>query len=381
MSDEQWLGFGECYLPRAASGVGWLLDPESTRLAEIVNEARTRSAASPVDPAALLLDLQDLADLIRQRHFGVATGRVAFDEPRRLVEEWQARVARDLPQTWGEAICDVEQRLSLALTDNHFRISGADDWQPRIAETARHEPGPAVEIGTASGVLVVRIRRLMGDPDDERALAQWVADAERHFTHDRIIVDVRGNPGGNDGHTWTWAAPHFSRAAPSFCLDQGWMVGDSSVGHWNPAVWWGLDRGWDAVPPSLIASRHRPEPADRLSLGEPDLTDLVPGPKPWRGRMLIVSDAATGSSGETSAWLLRKGFHSVSVGSPTKGGIEYGNIVRYPLPASGLVVSLPTKHNDFGRRVEHSGFPVDRSFDVNVTVEDLARRFDELVPR
>jgi hypothetical protein len=379
--DEQWLGFGECYLPRTASGVGWLLDPESPRLVEIVAECRTRSATSPVDPAALLLDLRDLSDLIRQRHFGVATGRVAFDEPRRLVGEWQARVARDLPQTWGEAIGDVEQRLSLALADNHFRISGAEGMQLRVAEIARPEPGPAVEIGADSGVLVIRIRRLMGDPADERALAQWVAGAEGHFTHDRMIVDVRGNPGGNDGHTWAWAEPYFSKAAPSWCLDQGWVVGHASMGQWNPSVWWALDRGWDAVPPALIAARHNPEPADRLSLSEPDLTGLVPGPEPWRGRMLIVSDAATGSSGESSAWLLRKGFQSVSVGSPTKGGIEYGNIVRYPLPASGLVVSLPTKHNDFGRRVEHVGFPVDRPCDVDIAVEDLVRSFDDLMPR
>jgi hypothetical protein len=221
----------------------------------------------------------------------------------------------------------------------------------------------------------------MGDPADERALARWVDDAAGHFAHERIIVDVRGNPGGNDGHTWTWAEPYFSQTASSWCRDQGWMVGDTSYGHWNPSVWWGLNRGWDAVPPLLLTARHHPEPKDRLSLSEPDTTDLTPGPTPWRGRMLVVSDAATGSSGESSAWLLRKGFHAVSVGSPTKGGIEYGNIVRYPLPASGLVVSLPTKHNDFGRRVEHVGFPVDHPCDVDVTVGELVRRFDELSSR
>jgi hypothetical protein len=377
VSDEV-AGYGECFLSRATSGVGWLLDPESSRLAEIVAAARIRVPASPVDAEALVGDLHVLADLIEQRHFGVATGRVAADRPRRLIEQWRQRVEHDRPGSWGAAIGDAERTLSLALADNHFRISGAEGWQPRKAECARPDAGPAVEIGTEAGVLVIRVRRLMGDPADERLLAGWVEEAEQHFAHDRILVDLRGNPGGNDGHTWGWAEPYFSQAAPAWCRDQGWLVNGRGAGHWNPSVWWGLERGRDAVPPSLVRARHQPEPDDRLSLSDLDLTDLVPGRTPWRGRMMVVCDATTGSSGESSAWLLRRGFHAVMVGAPTKGGIEYGNIVRYPLADSGLVVTLPTKHNDFGRRVEHAGFPVDHPCDVDDPIPELVARFDEL---
>jgi hypothetical protein len=371
-------GFGDCYLPRSESGVGWLLDPHSTRLAEIVASVRARTHLSPVDPEALVADLQGLPDLIAERHFGVATGRVGAAEPRRLVDEWSERVVRDRPRTWGDAVGEAERRLSLALSDNHFRIEGSAGWRPRPAECAREDPGPAVEVEAISGVLTIRVRRLMGGPDDEAALARWVAGAEAHFRHDRLIVDLRGNPGGNDGHTWSWAEPYLSADAPAWCRDQGWLIGGSEAGYWNPSVWWGLDSGPDAVPPSLLAGRHRPRPDDELSLSEPDTTDLLPGRTPWNGRMLVICDAATGSSGESSAWLLHRGLGATMIGAPTKGGIEYGNIVRYPLPASGLVISLPTKHNDFGRAVEHVGFPVDRRCDVDITLREVARRFDDL---
>jgi hypothetical protein len=59
--------------------------------------------------------------------------------------------------------------------------------------------------------------------------------------------------------------------------------------------------------------------------------------------------------------------------------IEYGNIVNYALPRSGIVVSLPTKSNDYGFRVEGVGFPVDVPLDPATPVEDVARQFDTFV--
>jgi hypothetical protein len=59
--------------------------------------------------------------------------------------------------------------------------------------------------------------------------------------------------------------------------------------------------------------------------------------------------------------------------------IEYGNIVQYVLPRSRLVVSLPTKSNDYGFPVERVGFPVDLPLDPATPVEDVARRFDAFV--
>lgn len=65
------------YLPPARSGVAWLLDPDHPHLAERVDAALASTADTPVDPDAFSDDLGVLALLLQERHFGIATGRVA----------------------------------------------------------------------------------------------------------------------------------------------------------------------------------------------------------------------------------------------------------------------------------------------------------------
>lgn len=362
-------GFGPCYLPRSRSGVAWLLDAESARLREVVRQAEVRTPQTPVDPDDVLADLPALRDLLRERHFGLATRPLPDVDV--VLDGWARRLTRTAPRTWGGAVGDVERELSTMLGDNHLRILGAPETTSRAEEMAPLDPGPAVETRLLGDVLVVRVRRLMGDPSDEKALASWVGRAREHFRHDRIVVDLRGNAGGNDGHTWSWAEAHLAREHPGWCRSSGWEVGDRPVGCWNPAAWWSVAAGAEAVPPSLLAARHNPSPSDTLTLGRTEETGLEPGGSPWRGSMLVYVDAATCSSGESSAWLLKHGFGARLVGAPTQGKIEYGDIARYVLPRSGLVVSLPTKRNDFGLPVEHVGFPVDLEVAVDTPVEGL----------
>jgi C-terminal processing protease CtpA/Prc len=95
--------------------------------------------------------------------------------------------------------------------------------------------------------------------------------------------------------------------------------------------------------------------------------------------MLVLVDRRTRSSGESSAWALRDGLGARLAGAPTTGMIEYGNIVPYVLPASGLAINLPTKHNDYGFPVESVGFPVDVSLDDGISADEVASRFDAFV--
>jgi hypothetical protein len=150
------------------------------------------------------------------------------------------------------------------------------------------------------------------------------------------------------------------------------------LGFWNATAWRRALHGPDGVPPGFLARRHDPRPDDVLAVGE-ETFDLPAGDLPWAGRMLVLVDRGTRSSGESSAWLLRKGLGARLLGEPTFGMIECGNIVQYALPRSGLVVSLPTKSNDFGFPVESVGFPVDAPLDAEVGAEDVAREFDAFV--
>jgi C-terminal processing protease CtpA/Prc len=227
------------------------------------------------------------------------------------------------------------------------------------------------------GVLVLRIRRLVGSPDDERALAAWAANADEDFAHERVVVDLRGNSGGNDGYTYTWVEPRL-RAVDGFCTTATWCVQGKPLGYWNAVAWKRALYGRDAVSSDWLAQLHDPRPDDEIAVLE-ETYDLPAGDRPWEGRMLVLVDGASRSSGESSAWLLREGLGARLLGEPTFGMIEYGNTVPYPLPRSGLVVSLPTKSNDYGFPVESIGFPVDVPLDPKTPVEDVVRQFDSFV--
>jgi hypothetical protein len=336
----------------------WLFDPDSPELGTLAREAAARTSATPCDPDALEADSALFTRLLRERHFGVATGRVTLPE-----------VTLPRAETWGE-LGALRDELRAALVDEHIRIFGAP--RPSVADD-----GPAVEREVVAGVLVLRIRRLVGTPDDERLLTAWAAGADGDFAHDRIIVDLRGNSGGNDGHTHDWVSRRV-RAVERFCTSAGWSVRGKPLGYWNAVAWRQAIYGLDGASLGLVAQRHDPQPDDELELGV-ETHDLTAGDLPWAGRMLVLVDGRTRSSGESSAWLLRAGLGARLVGESTFGMIEYGDIVQYALPRSGLVIALPTKSNDFGVPVESVGFPVDVPLDPVTPVAEVARRFDTFV--
>jgi hypothetical protein len=336
-------------------GLPWLLDPESPELAALAREAEARTASTPC--GGVEEDAAALEQLLGERHFGVATGRTKLPP----IEIPAAR-------TWGDAFGDLQTMLRAQLPDQHLRFYGT-----RKAVDAAGEP--AVERREIDGVLVITVRRLIGDAADERALEDWVANAARDFEHDRILLDLRGNTGGNDGFAYAWCERRL-RAVEGFCTTATWCVGGAPLGYWNSAAW--RQALYGEAPAVLVAGRHDPQPGDVLEVVK-ETHALPAGDRPWDGRMVVLVDGRTRSSGESSAWLLRGGLGARLVGEPTWGMIEYGNIVNYVLPRGGIVVSLPTKSNDYGFRVEGVGFPVDVALDPARPVEDVARAFDTFV--
>lgn len=354
------------YLDRERAGIDWLLDPESPELRELVADAEVRRPETPCDADALARDAESLAKLIAERHFGVATGLV--EAPDAAVAAWERRLAAR-PRTWGDAVAELQRDLREALGDEHIRLLGARDRQADAL-------GPSVEEEVVEGVLVLCVRRLIGGSEDEELLARWSATGDRHFAFDRIVLDLRGNSGGNDGHTFEWARRRF-REVPLHVRESRWEVRGKSLGSWNAFAWRDAREG-EAVPPHLVSGKHDPRRDDRIELHQTDWP-LEAGDQPWDGRMLVLVDRGTRSSGESSAWMLHEGLGARLLGSPTMGMIEYGNIVPYVLPDSGLVINLPTKHNDYRRPVESVGFPVDVALDGDVPAATVASEFESFV--
>ncbi len=359
------------------SGIRWLLDPESPEVAELGQAVGARKPDTPCDPGAVAADLEVLPRLVRERHFGVATGYLAEHAAcgaEQIIAVARDRILAQQPRTWGEAIGDLADQLRVCLHDRHVGVAGACDSSLRRGEPAApaDQDAPAVEISQLHGVLCVRIRRLWGGPDDDRLLQEWARAGLEHFRSGRIIVDLRGYPGGNDAFLHQWIAPVRSSDAQVPGRDAGWYVQDAPLGLWNPAALIEASEGLDALPAFHREHRHHPHSADLLEVREDPGEQIPTGERPWHGQMLVAVDSQTFSSGETSAWALRYALGAHLIGGRTGGALEYGNIAPYLLPRSGMCIRLATKRNDWGIPVELLGLPVDQPLDPATPLAEIA---------
>lgn len=194
---------------------------------------------------------------------------------------------------------DLNDQLRMCLRDRHVALRGSGQSRIRSDEpvAAVDQNAPAVEVEELHGVLCVTIRRFFGGADDDKRLWEWAGDSLSHFSHERIVVDLRGNEGGNDAIMLEWLLPVLQAGARIPGTSTGWFVGAAPLGLWNSAA---------------------------------------------------------------------------------LGMIEYGNIVPYVLPASGLHIGLTTKHNDYGVPIELAGLPVQTELDPRTPLSAVARGFDRL---
>lgn len=381
---------GSLYLGPDRSGVRWLLDPAAPGLAGLSRAVQARREDTRCDPEAVAADLGLLTGLVRERHFGIAAGltdEAAAAEAERLIVAARDRVLSARPQTWGEAVGDLNDQLRTCLHDRHLQIHGARRSRIRCDEPAAavNQGAPAVEVEDLHGVLCVTIRRFMGSPDDDARLRAWARDGASHFSYARIVVDLRGNPGGSDAYLLEWIRT--VRAEPSTPGTSGWFVGQAPLVVWNTVALIEACDGVDAVPGWLRAMRHAPAPDDVLQIRDDvELSGAaVPGEPPplagvraWQGKMIVLVDAYTASSGETAAWMLQHDLGALLLGGRTAGMMENGDITPYLLPGSGLGIKLATAHNDFGMPVELVGLPVHAELDPSTPVSTVARTFDQL---
>ena len=325
-----------------------------------------------------------LPQLVRERHFGIATGLVAekaADKAEQLILEARDRVLSEQPRSWGEALGDLNDQLRMCLRDRHVALRGSGQSRIRSDEpvAAVDQNAPAVEVEDQHGVLCVTIRRFFGGADDDKRLWEWAGDSLSHFSHERIVVDLRGNEGGNDAIMLEWLLPVLQAGVRIPGTSTGWFVGEAPLGLWNSAALIEARDGLDAVPGWHRAHRHVPAPGDVLQVRrEGDDGPLQAGVRPWDGKMLVLLDGQTKSSGESAAWMLQHAVRGLLIGARTAGMIEYGNIVPYVLPASGLHIGLTTKHNDYGVAIELAGLPVQSELDPRTPLGTVARAFDRL---
>src|SRR5580704_10256709 len=137
--------------PRMYMSDVWLLDPSAPELAGLARAVQARTEDTQCEPQAVAADLSMLPQLVRERHFGIATGLVAgkaADKAEQLILEARDRVLSEQPTSWGEALGDLNDQLRLCLRDRHVALRGSGQSRIRSDEpvAAVDQNAPAVEV-------------------------------------------------------------------------------------------------------------------------------------------------------------------------------------------------------------------------------------------
>jgi C-terminal processing protease CtpA/Prc len=185
---------------------------------------------------------------------------------------------------------------------------------------------------------------------------------------DGIVVDLRGNGGGDDSRglqlarALTDAPPAFQflrtheRRTPEALTLQLNGVDRSARGEGGVLAPWAAARYEAATRDRDEAAAHPEE--DRVR-DAPAWTQ--PGPKAFHGPVAVLVDSGCASSCETTLQALRRHPGARVFGERTGGNVNFGEVGSLILPNSRVEVSIPTKYFQFpeDRLVDKIGFDPD----------------------
>lgn len=316
------------------------------------------------------------------------------DDPRVAVHEYQAPVGT--PEAGGDptqipgAHSATWRTVPLLRPDGSWgRVTTVSATGPgetrqvgglrlrRRAPAPRPPQAPVYEWHTCAGAAVITLRRFGGQPPALRELDRFPADYPLHARFPAILFDLRGNAGGSLGYSERWLAQALGgdlRRQP--LLD----FAPSACGDWNRLVEAQVRGG------SVDASEPRGQREQALAAmragavrrgAVAGLALRIPGTRgpaglPYGGRVFALIDRGTGSSGELTAWELRRNLNAVLIGERSGGGLQYGQLSMFVLPATGLVCGIPTRRFFYDEEVEGIGLPVE------VYLGDAAMGADEV---
>ncbi|MEZ4381323.1 MAG: S41 family peptidase [Nannocystaceae bacterium] len=229
--------------------------------------------------------------------------------------------------------------------------------------------GPAYTSAIVGDTAILRVRRFAGDDADLAKLEELPADYAKHRRARRIVFDVRSNGGGDDSTLFKWI---FQAAAGPW--NQGVTV-DFSAGvgpcrDWNALVVGQLVSGEiDGV--DAIAERDAAL-ATLTATASDEVLEVDAGlregraERPFAGPIFVLVDRGTASSGESVPQYLRLALGARVIGERSAGFVDFGNVVPFVLPRTGLWVQVPTTRFFSGRSAEMVGLEVDTYLDAEL---------------
>lgn len=185
--------------------------------------------------------------------------------------------------------------------------------------------------------------------EQSQQLAQFVADAQG-LRGDRVVVlDLRGNSGGNSSWGNQWIENLYGYLPGAEIKSNFVLSSPGNIGHYERVFKFFAENGGfpsiaDQEAFSKFLELMKANPDKLVSLGEPG---AVLPPKPqvpsqFRGQLYVISDSGVFSSGELFLQTLRLIPGVIQVGMATNASTLAGDI-RFDQTPDGLVFSIGTK--------------------------------------
>jgi hypothetical protein len=381
--DQDHLGRGAGYLSAQSSGPAWMLDPADP----VLQRHADRQSLGPnnaADYRDFIEDAAALKYLMRTRHVAVVLDPDKAHATDGIIDRWAQGLSASKPTTLAGCVGSLGRELGKALGDGHLHVRHGEH-HGREKETLGEDPGPAWETTTMDSIRIIRVRTFDGSDGVDSVLQAGAENHAEDFTFQDIIVDLRGNGGGDDSYITSWFTPHVNESWTRPCEERGMTLSSSGspIVYWNHATWLRLNH--HTVPAAFTAEHLRPRHDDCVivTASQNDAnhseTTLEPGrTEHWQGRMIVVIDGGTGSSGESAALLLKNVFDAVLVGAPSYGIIDYGNSTPYYLPTSGMQIHVPSQANNWGTAIDFVGIQPDVPLPASTPLRDITNIFDEI---
>jgi hypothetical protein len=246
----------------------------------------------------------------------------------------------------------------------------ARQWKIKLSRSQPRYSG-IYEEKTVGGVPVVRIRSFGDHPKEY--IDAFLASASRFKGAPCLIVDVRGNGGGNEAWPKQWITRFTGRQPERVQVFTELISETAMIGRSNSyarALHNVPELSQQGYPAKVEEFRGYAESLDEGEFEPYWWPYVVPEPQEISSptTLIVLVDAYVYSSGEVFISYLHQVENVVLVGENSGGALTYGQMSHHRLPNSQMLVALPTSLNvfvDLEYREEKGFFP-----DLWVPAED-----------
>ncbi len=235
-------------------------------------------------------------------------------------------------------------------------------WRIKLSRSQPRYSG-VFEEKTVGGVPVVRIRSFGDHPREY--IDGFLDSASRYRGEPCLIVDIRGNGGGNEAWPRQWVTGFTGHRPDRVQVFTELISETTMIGRANSyalALYNVPELEEQGYQTKVEEFRGYAE-----SIEEGEFTPYwwpytVPGPqeRPSNTTLIVLMDANVFSSGEGFISYLHQVENVVLVGENSGGALTYGQMSHHRLPNSKILVGLPTSLNvfvDLEYREEKGFFP------------------------